>query len=71
MNLLADDEPIGMIRLVDLRNILAALALTDCDRRTLGIVARATNLEAWFGPEQPAGQVVFIEQPKQLKRVDQ
>lgn len=67
MKSLFTDEPIGMIRLVDLLNILNALALTDCDKRTLGIVARATNLEAWFGSEQPAGQVVFIEQPKQLR----
>lgn len=66
MNLLID-EPIGVICLNDLLNILNALALTDCDQRTLAIVAKATNLEPWLQPPASNGSVVWIEQPKQLE----
>lgn len=40
--------PIGMIRYDELLNILKALNLTDCDKRTLAIVAEATGLGDWW-----------------------
>lgn len=36
-----NDEPLGMIRHDELLHILRALALTNCDPRTLGIVAES------------------------------
>lgn len=52
--------PIGMIRHDELLNILRALAMTDCDSRTLEIVAQATGLSKYFN--QPP---ITVELPKQ------
>lgn len=45
------DGPLGLIELEKLLNVLHALSLTDCDKRTLAIVATSTGLaEFWCEP---------------------
>lgn len=62
-------EQIYMIRADELLNILEGLALTDCDQRTLLIVARSTGLGEYFKlpePNPPPG-FVLIAKPRQLE----
>lgn len=65
-----DKMPLGMIRLDELQNIVQALALTDCDQRTLAIVARATGLGEYFpGNDVPPAQLtVEMVEKTQNKR---
>lgn len=42
------DDPVGMISHKELLALLKALAMTDCDHRTLEIVAYAVGLEKWW-----------------------
>lgn len=58
---LENNEPMGMIRHDELLHILKALALTDCDNRTLGIVAEATGLgKYWPKPVRIAVEPVYL-----------
>lgn len=55
------DGPLGLIELERLLNILTALSLTDCDKRTLAIVATSTGLaEFWCEPVEIQAEQKFI-----------
>lgn len=57
-----NNKPLGMIGYEELYNILKALALTDCDKRTLGIVAEATGLgDYWPKPVEVERPVYLLE----------
>jgi hypothetical protein len=56
------EEPIKMMTGSELLHILRALALTNCDPRTLGIVAEATGL----GDYWPKPVKVEVERPVYL-----
>lgn len=62
-----NDLPLGMIRLDELLNILRALALTDCDLRTLEIVATSTGLDKHLQSD-PALIQLPQPQPGEVKR---
>lgn len=53
------DEPLGLLQLDELLHILQALALTNCDPRTLAVVARATGLGEWWR-EVEVGRAVYL-----------
>lgn len=59
------NEPLGMIRLDELANILNALALTDCDQRTLAVVARAVGVSKFL--ELPTRPIVVELPAKRLE----
>lgn len=55
-----NDGPLGFIKNDRLLAILQALALTDCDRRTLGIVAQATGLGEWWREVERVERAVYL-----------